>query len=153
MRYALSLLLMLACAPTAHTLVEPGAALSTQSAAATRSPVASVLMTDDPLAVGPQPPAELPSPRQGPPVAPPVSVTVIEPPVAVPVKPHLHVAMKKDAGVSQAGDGKVLDPVCGMRIDPATAKGGSVMHKGKTVHFCSSSCKRRYVAQIDGGTP
>ena len=37
-------------------------------------------------------------------------------------------------------EGKVVDPVCGMTIDPASAKGGSHVHKGATYHFCSNHC-------------
>ena len=32
------------------------------------------------------------------------------------------------------------DPVCGMSVDPATAK-GSHQHNGKTYYFCSLSCR------------
>ncbi|MDX6771062.1 MAG: heavy metal translocating P-type ATPase [Elusimicrobiota bacterium] len=40
----------------------------------------------------------------------------------------------------------VLDPVCGMTVDPATAKGGRHEHGGKTYHFCSASCRTRFAA-------
>ena len=39
----------------------------------------------------------------------------------------------------------VHDPVCGMAVDPATAKHQSD-HAGQTYHFCSSSCRRRFEA-------
>lgn len=48
---------------------------------------------------------------------------------------------------------EVVDPVCGMKLDPATAGGGSLVEDGKTVHFCSSACRRKYLAGRDGGTP
>lgn len=38
---------------------------------------------------------------------------------------------------------KVKDPVCGMKIDPAKAKGKSE-YKGKTYHFCSTDCKTKF---------
>jgi Cu+-exporting ATPase len=39
-----------------------------------------------------------------------------------------------------------LDPVCGMTIDPANAAGSSTFN-GKTIHFCSQSCKRTFDAE------
>ncbi|MCU1231089.1 MAG: copper/silver-translocating P-type ATPase [Acidobacteria bacterium] len=39
----------------------------------------------------------------------------------------------------------VLDPVCGMTIDPATAAGSSTFN-GETIHFCSRSCKTSFDA-------
>jgi Cu+-exporting ATPase len=36
-----------------------------------------------------------------------------------------------------------LDPVCGMTVDPARAA-GSVVHDGKTYHFCSSHCVEKF---------
>ena len=47
-------------------------------------------------------------------------------------------------GVVAKGE-KVLDPVCGMKIDPATAAGSSV-HEGKTTYFCCSQCKAKFDA-------
>ncbi|RPJ78202.1 MAG: YHS domain-containing protein [Acidobacteria bacterium] len=37
----------------------------------------------------------------------------------------------------------VKDPVCGMKIDPAKAK-GKTEHKGKTYYFCSDDCKTKF---------
>ncbi|MEA3166217.1 MAG: P-type Cu+ transporter, partial [Thermoplasmata archaeon] len=49
---------------------------------------------------------------------------------------------------------RVLDPVCGMRIDPATAA-ATVRHGGVAYHFCSEGCARRFQASpsrfIGGG--
>jgi Cu+-exporting ATPase len=39
----------------------------------------------------------------------------------------------------------VLDPVCGMTIDPATAAGSSP-HGGETIYFCSLHCKAKFDA-------
>jgi len=36
------------------------------------------------------------------------------------------------------------DPVCGMMIDPATAKGGSFEHQGETFYFCNPKCKDKF---------
>jgi YHS domain-containing protein len=37
----------------------------------------------------------------------------------------------------------VVDPVCGMEIDPKQAAGQSE-YKGKTYYFCASGCKRQF---------
>jgi Cu+-exporting ATPase len=39
----------------------------------------------------------------------------------------------------------VKDPVCGMSVDPATAK-HSTAHHGETFHFCSAGCKTKFEA-------
>ena len=36
-----------------------------------------------------------------------------------------------------------LDPVCGMTVNPSTAK-GQVDHAGKTYYFCSSNCVNKF---------
>nr|WP_298150363.1 heavy metal translocating P-type ATPase [uncultured Pseudoxanthomonas sp.] len=42
-------------------------------------------------------------------------------------------------------DGRVLDPVCGMRVDPATTP-HHAGHAGQTYHFCSAGCRTKFVA-------
>jgi len=42
-------------------------------------------------------------------------------------------------------DGKVLDPVCGMSVDPATSK-HHLEHAGLTHHFCSAGCLTKFQA-------
>jgi Cu+-exporting ATPase len=37
------------------------------------------------------------------------------------------------------------DPVCGMTVDPATAKFHAV-HAGREFHFCSARCREKFVA-------
>ncbi len=37
-----------------------------------------------------------------------------------------------------------IDPVCGMKVDPATARGGSFEHKGTTYYFCNPRCNERF---------
>ncbi|WP_153022946.1 YHS domain-containing protein, partial [Rhodanobacter thiooxydans] len=49
-----------------------------------------------------------------------------------------------------AGGGKpaaaaAIDPVCGMTVDPATAKHVST-HDGQTFYFCSADCKAKFDA-------
>lgn len=41
----------------------------------------------------------------------------------------------------------VKDPVCGMMIDPATAKGGSTQYKGENFYFCNPKCKTKFEAE------
>ena len=38
------------------------------------------------------------------------------------------------------------DPVCGMTVDPAASK-TSAEHGGHIFHFCSASCRDRFVAE------
>lgn len=40
---------------------------------------------------------------------------------------------------------KVLDPVCGMTVDPATSK-HHLTHHGETFHFCSAGCRTKFAA-------
>ncbi len=37
----------------------------------------------------------------------------------------------------------VIDPVCGMEVDPKTAAGSSV-YQGQTYYFCSMGCKKDF---------
>ena len=39
-----------------------------------------------------------------------------------------------------------LDPVCGMKVNPAAARGGAVEHAGQTYYFCSPSCAHKFQA-------
>jgi len=55
---------------------------------------------------------------------------------------HHHEHKKEPASV----DGKVTDPVCGMSIDAAGAKGGSAEYEGKTFYFCNPRCHEKFVA-------
>ncbi len=46
----------------------------------------------------------------------------------------------------RAGDKTgVLDPVCGMTVDPATSK-HRFDHQGATYHFCSAGCRTKFAA-------
>ena len=38
------------------------------------------------------------------------------------------------------------DPVCRMKVDPATARGGSHVHGGTTYWFCGPGCRERFAA-------
>ena len=43
--------------------------------------------------------------------------------------------------------GATLDPVCGMTVDPATAKHVST-HAGQPVYFCSARCQAKFDAAL-----
>ena len=46
---------------------------------------------------------------------------------------------------AHAGVGKAKDPVCGMNVDPATAK-HSAEHQGTAYYFCSGGCREKFLA-------
>ena len=52
-------------------------------------------------------------------------------------------------GMSEAKNSNSLvkDPVCGMMIDPTTAKGGSIQFKAETYYFCNPKCKDKFQAE------
>ncbi len=39
------------------------------------------------------------------------------------------------------------DPVCGMSVDPASPRGGSHAHEGKTYYFCNPKCRAKFQAE------
>ena len=41
---------------------------------------------------------------------------------------------------------RVKDPVCGMMVDPAAARGGSFEYDGSTYYFCNPKCNQRFQA-------
>ncbi|WP_315750489.1 MULTISPECIES: heavy metal translocating P-type ATPase [unclassified Bradyrhizobium] len=43
---------------------------------------------------------------------------------------------------------KVIDPVCGMSVDPATST-HRFDHQGHTFHFCSAGCRTKFAAEPD----
>jgi YHS domain-containing protein len=64
---------------------------------------------------------------------------------------HQHPAPSSAAPIKAAPTGtevtSVRDPVCGMTINPATAKGGTATLHGKQHWFCSTSCRRTFLSQ------
>ncbi len=44
------------------------------------------------------------------------------------------------------GDEMAIDPVCGMEVDPASARHSSE-YQGKTYYFCAPGCKRAFDAE------
>jgi Cu+-exporting ATPase len=56
---------------------------------------------------------------------------------------HSHCAENPTGKTEQAASQKVVDPVCGMKVDPDRAA-ESVEHEGQTYHFCSDGCAERF---------
>lgn len=53
------------------------------------------------------------------------------------------------AGPATADGRRVLDPVCGMKVDPATTP-HRAEHGGRDFFFCSAGCKTKFEAGPDG---
>ena len=58
---------------------------------------------------------------------------------------HGHACCKHDATASAA---HAIDPVCGMRVDPA-ATTHHARHQGQDYHFCSAGCRGKFLADPD----
>src|SRR6266571_5081705 len=48
-----------------------------------------------------------------------------------------------DLTADEQAPAALLDPVCGMQVDPATAK-GKLEHAGQTYYFCSPACLEKF---------
>jgi P-type Cu+ transporter len=57
--------------------------------------------------------------------------------------------MKLAVTSAPAGPTNVIDPVCNMHVDPASAKGGSSEYAGQTYYFCCPTCKKKFDADPD----
>ena len=62
-----------------------------------------------------------------------------------PVEPATPHACCSDKQGHAAHAGKVIDPVCGMQVDPATTPHHAA-HAGIDHHFCSARCREKFVA-------
>lgn len=51
------------------------------------------------------------------------------------------------AGVEPMTTTKAIDPVCGMSVDPETARGGSLTHAGMVYYFCNPRCREKFAAE------
>jgi P-type Cu+ transporter len=60
---------------------------------------------------------------------------------------HEHHQHDGDHAHPSPAPGLAVDPVCGMKVNPATARGGSFEHAGLTYHFCNPKCRERFSAQ------
>ncbi|MER8769871.1 heavy metal translocating P-type ATPase [Mesorhizobium sp. M0960] len=59
---------------------------------------------------------------------------------------HSHGCCCSAKSASPAADAVVRDPVCGMTVDPAAGK-PTAGHDGHRYHFCSESCRSKFVAE------
>src|SRR5215467_14292968 len=50
------------------------------------------------------------------------------------------------AGTAEPNINTAIDPVCGMTVNPQTAR-GSVEYQGKTYYFCNPRCAERFQAE------
>ena len=50
-----------------------------------------------------------------------------------------------NAAGSESAAATVIDPVCGMTVDPASSK-HRFNHEGQTFHFCSAGCREKFSA-------
>lgn len=51
-----------------------------------------------------------------------------------------------ETGKDTASAGMATDPVCGMQVDPHTAK-HRADHEGRSFYFCSARCRERFIAE------
>ncbi|RYZ09065.1 MAG: heavy metal translocating P-type ATPase [Myxococcales bacterium] len=42
---------------------------------------------------------------------------------------------------------RAIDPVCGMKVNPAAPRGGSFEHAGTAYHFCNPRCREKFAAE------
>lgn len=166
--------------PDAHRGTAAGSALNLNAEPAQRPAVASTLAPADPLAAAtcalpttpglacPEAPAEghqhhhggapMEAPAPSAPVAPPedphqhhrAPPPTPSAPRAPAADPHQHHRSAAPAATPSDAAAKVVDPMCKMKLDPATAKGGTAVLDGKTSFFCSSACRRDFFSQHPG---
>ena len=60
---------------------------------------------------------------------------------------HTHAHSHQASSHSEEPSAMLLDPVCGMRVDPATARGGTLVHAGVEHAFCSVGCRTKFEAE------
>ncbi|GAB2617459.1 heavy metal translocating P-type ATPase [Novilysobacter erysipheiresistens] len=61
---------------------------------------------------------------------------------------HAHGPHGCCSGAAVPASGTVIDPVCGMQVDPATSQ-HHARHDGEDYHFCSARCRERFIADPD----
>jgi cation transport ATPase len=60
-------------------------------------------------------------------------------------KAHQHGASCCSGGAKAGGTATAVDPVCGMKVDPAATEHHAT-HAGQDYHFCSAGCRAKFVA-------
>ena len=63
-------------------------------------------------------------------------------------KAELKVHRQSATSVTARAVAQAIDPVCGMTVDPHTAK-HRAEHAGQPMYFCSSSCRAKFMADPD----
>src|SRR5215510_10504725 len=58
---------------------------------------------------------------------------------------HTHGTTPATAPGTEVASGSVIDPVCGMSVDPHTTPHRHT-HEGHTYYFCSASCRTKFAA-------
>ena len=58
--------------------------------------------------------------------------------------------VEEGSPMSEAAADQVRDPVCGMMVDPARARGGSHEHDGVAYFFCGPGCRDKFAADPVG---
>lgn len=61
---------------------------------------------------------------------------------------HDHACCSHDHGHAAPVSEKAIDPVCGMKVDPATAK-NRLIYQGREYFFCCARCRDRFDAEPD----
>ena len=120
----LSLCLLISACAGPDAAVVKSSALDANAASAERPKVGTTLDANSPL----EAPGCLPT-------LPEVKCVEAEAP-----QPHHHAPATVEAAL-------VVDPVCKMKIDPKTAKGGSLELKGEKHFFCSTSCRTSFLKE------
>ncbi|WP_439544449.1 heavy metal translocating P-type ATPase [Hyphomicrobium sp.] len=70
-------------------------------------------------------------------------------PAHAPAHGHGHAHAHGHSHAAQSATPAAIDPVCGMTVDPATAK-HSHAHDGTTYYFCSARCREKFAADPAG---
>ena len=123
MRFLVLLFVTAACAgPDAHAV--KSSVLDANAEAAPRPKVGTTLDAESPL----DSPACVPT------------LPDVKCPTTAETQPHHHAPATVEAAL-------VVDPVCKMKIDPKTAKGGSLELKGEKHFFCSTSCRTSFLKE------
>jgi Cu+-exporting ATPase len=66
---------------------------------------------------------------------------------------HEHHHGADDSHPTGEGSERVIDPVCGMKVNPASARGGSFEHADHTYYFCNPKCRERFAADPEKYLP
>ncbi|WP_255636694.1 heavy metal translocating P-type ATPase [Hyalangium versicolor] len=60
---------------------------------------------------------------------------------------HSHAHAHSHVPASGEDDGRPVDPVCGMKVNPQAPKGGTFEYEGRTYYFCNPKCREKFRAE------